>query len=88
MFNKYEIASNIAVAGLDTFEGKMSAKQQRAIFGAAFFGRKNICIDNTNQGRVTGSFVGQGYGTGLLHFEISFERLAEVINNGAEYHGW
>jgi hypothetical protein len=49
---KYEIAANIEIANLSSFEGKMSAAQQRAIFGGAWFGRKTIKIDNTNQGSV------------------------------------
>lgn len=54
--DKYQIATNIALAGLDSFEGKMSAAQQRQIFGASIFGKKDIRIDNTGQGMVTVSF--------------------------------
>ncbi len=52
--DKYEIAANVAINGLDGFTGTMSAKQQREVFGGVWFGRKTITVDASNQGQVYG----------------------------------
>lgn len=77
--DKYEIAANIGVAGLENFHGVMDAKTQRQIFGANIFGKKTIRIDATGQGKVTGSFkvaFGQDFNT----FNFSFEEIAKIAN--------
>lgn len=83
--NKYEIAANIAVAGLDSFSGRMSAKQQREIFGVAIFGKKSLTIDNTGQGRVYGVYA-CGYKNNE-RFDFTFAELATRINAGFDYIG-
>lgn len=81
MIDKYQIAANVALAGLDGFNGRLTAKQQRAIFGANVFGKKVVKIDASNQGRVIGSFS-VCFGTDRSHFEKSFEEIAKAVNGG------
>lgn len=79
MTDKYQIAVNVTLAGLDGFTGRLTAKQQREIFGANIFGKKTIKIDASNQGQVTGSFS-VCFGTDSNHFEKSFEEIAKAAN--------
>jgi hypothetical protein len=81
MTNKYEIAANVTLAGLDGFKGRLAAKQQRELFGANIFGKKVVKIDASNQGQVTGSFS-VCFGTDRNHFEKSFEQIAKAVNGG------
>lgn len=74
--DKYELAARIAIAGLDGFNGRMTAKQQRELFGAAPFGKKVINIDATNQGVIWG-FYSTAYGTDSVRFEWTLE---ETVN--------
>jgi hypothetical protein len=72
---KYTIAANIAIAGLDTFEGKMSAAQQRAIFGGYWFGKKTIKIKNVGQGSVEATWAVL---MDQMWTEKSFEQIAQA----------
>lgn len=81
MTDKYQIAANITIAGLDGFKGRLTAKQQKELFGANLFGKKKLTIDTSNQGRVFGSFS-VCFGTCHNWFEKSFEEIADVVNSG------
>lgn len=81
MTDKYQIAANVVLAGLDGFHGRLTAKQQREIFGANVFGKKLINIDASGQGKVTGSFS-VCFGTDRDFFEKSFEVIAKYVNDG------
>lgn len=76
--SKYEIAANIALAGLDSFDGRMSAAQQRAIFGANVFGKKSITINNVNQGEIEVRYSA-AYGTDQVLTRVSFEQVAQAV---------
>lgn len=78
--SKYEIAANIALANLDNFDGKMSAAQQRAIFGANLFGKKSITIRNEGQGKVEVRYSA-AYGTDQVWTFVTFEQIAQAIAN-------
>lgn len=79
MIDKYEIAARVAVAGLDGFDGRMCAADQRRVFGGYVFGRKQFRIDASGQGRVSGSYS-SCFGTDSAFFEWSFDRIAGVVN--------
>jgi hypothetical protein len=81
MTDKYQIAANVTLAGLDGFKGRLTAKQQREVFGANIFGKKVVKIDASNQGQVTGSFS-VCYGTDRNIFEQTFEQIAKAVNGG------
>lgn len=79
--DKYQIAANVMLSELDYFSGRLSAKKQREVFGANIFGKKEIKIDASNQGKVTGGFY-VCYGTDRNNFEFSFEQIAKAANSG------
>lgn len=73
---KYEIAANITLNDLDGFEGKMSAKVQREVFGVKAFGQKTIKVDANGQGQVTvWEMVSFGQDCNVYH--PSFEEIAD-----------
>ncbi len=78
--DRYQIAANVALAGLDGFKGRLSAKQQREVFGAYFFGKKFIKIDASNQGSVSGGYS-VCFGTDWSTFEKSFDQIATAVNS-------
>jgi hypothetical protein len=80
MTDKYQIAANVALAGLDGFEGRLPAKRQREVFGANLFGKKTIKIDASSQGKVAGWFS-VCFGTDHAAFEFSFEQIAQAVNS-------
>lgn len=73
--SKYIIAANIALAELDTFDGRMPAAQQRAVFGANVFGKKSITIRNEDQGSIEVRYSA-AYGTDQVLTVVSFEQVA------------
>ena len=78
--DKYSIASAVTLEGLDGFNGVLSASQQKKIFGRNVFGKKNIRIDASGQGKVSGSFK-VAFGTDFVSFEKSFEEIAKLAND-------
>lgn len=54
MTNKYEIAAKIALKGIEGQCVRLSAQEQREIFGAYVFGQLSLCVDLDGQGKVTG----------------------------------
>ena len=77
---KYQIAANVALAGLEGFIGKMPAELQRSIFGRALFGKKTIKIDANNQGLIKARWS-VAYGQDAQIAEFSFEQVARYANN-------
>lgn len=50
---KYDVASALAVEGLDDRKWhRLSAAEQRAVFGFPVFGKKEFRVDPSNQGEV------------------------------------
>jgi hypothetical protein len=83
---KYDIAANLTLFGKDYWTGRMSAKEQRKIFGEYLFGKKTITINCDNQGTVSyikkptalGSWR-KGLGLGNT-FSKSFNEIAKAVN--------
>ncbi len=51
---KYDVASALAVAGVDNNRWhRLSAIEQRGMFGFPVFGKKEFRVDPSNQGQVT-----------------------------------
>lgn len=80
MLTKYDIAANVTLAELDGFQGRLTAKVQKEIFGRNIFGKKKIKIDASNQGTVSGTYS-CCFGTDSAWFEKSFEQIANLANN-------
>ena len=89
--NKYDIAANLAIEKKDYWAGRMSAKEQRAIFGAYIFGKKRLSINCDNQGTVEVRWK-VAFGQDGHTVMVSFERAADLSNrlNSGElrYVGW
>jgi hypothetical protein len=81
MTDKYEIAARAHLAGLDGRWLRLTAAQQRAIFGANVYGKKQIFIDTDNQGVVHYSYSAC-YGTDWATGEHSFDRIVRAANDG------
>lgn len=79
-WDKYEIASRVAIENLDGFSGVLPADVQRKVFGRNIFGKKRIKIDTSNQGKVTGSFK-VAFGTDFVTFSFTFDKIADLANN-------
>jgi hypothetical protein len=75
--DKYQVAANVAINGLDGFTGVLSAKQQKEVFGGVLFGRKTITIDATNQGTVTGRYTAP-ITRDTVPFDFSFDQIAKA----------
>ncbi len=78
--NKYDIAERVMFAGLDGFDGRMSANQQREVFGRAIFGRKRITISCDGQGEVEASWSA-AFGTDRAGAAFSFAEVADYANH-------
>ncbi len=87
MITKYDIAANVTIAGLENFTGRMTAAQQREVFGVNFFGRKSFTISTRNQGSANGHFS-VCFGTDTVHFERSFEEIAEFASDPEKRVSW
>lgn len=79
--SKYDIASKLAVEGLDDFTGVMPAAIQKKVFGANLFGGKTLRIDTSNQGKVKVRFK-VAFGQDVNVSEFSFEEIADAVNAG------
>ncbi len=82
--NKYEIAANVTLKGIEGQPVRMSAQEQREVFGAAVFGRFEICIDLNGQGKVTGR-KNAGHGNicrDSIFNEWTLEEIAEAAKSG------
>jgi hypothetical protein len=77
--DKYTIAANVALAQLDGFAGRLTAAQQRKLFGRNIFGRKQLTIDASGQGRVYG-YYSVAFGTDSAFFSKSFDEISQLAN--------
>lgn len=85
--NKYDIAALAAINGLDDWETrKLSAKQQRELFGFVICGRKDISFNPEGQGivRIGRSVVPNDY----VCRDYSYEAFAERVNNREIVEAW
>lgn len=80
--DKYSIAANLALAGLEDFEGYLSAKTQRAVFGRYIFGRKFIAIhEHGNKITVSKKVC---FGTDSIGGTFTLDQIAEFLKNPAK----
>lgn len=78
MLTKYDIAS-IAAINIENGWQRMTAKQQRELFGFAALGRKQFSFDGNGQGTVSVS-VSKCFGTDSVTKAFSYEQFAEICN--------
>lgn len=77
----YDIAANVEVLGLNGFVGRLTAAQQKKIFGANIFGKKRIYINTTGRGFVLNLVSASGY-NGETSLEVrTFDRIASIVRN-------
>ena len=73
---KYDLTEALMMADLDGFHGKLTAQQQRAVFGAVVFGKKTITISCDGQGTVEVFHAcWEGTHTSYSIETLSFERI-------------
>jgi hypothetical protein len=80
MTNRYEIAANCEIAGLAGKSVKLSAQEQREIFGAYVFGKQTLIISLENQGGVTAQKM--SYPIDTLFHTWTLAEVAEAVNAG------
>jgi hypothetical protein len=78
--DKYQIAANVALEGMEGYQGRLTAKMQRRLFGKKIFGRKMVYIDAAGQGRVEW-WRSACFGTDSIGGELTFGEIAERANN-------
>lgn len=85
--NKFELAALAAINGLDDTEPhKLSAKQQRELFGFVICGRKDISFYPNDQGKVR---IGRTVtGNDYVWRDYSYTQFAERVNNREEVEAW
>lgn len=84
--NKYEIASIATINNLDDNENhKLTAAQQKAIFGFAVVGRKDVRFNSEGQGTVT---VGRTVCTDYSSRTYTYEEFAQAINDRQQVEAW
>jgi len=77
--DRWAIAAQFAVNGLDGFHGKMTAAAQRKLLGGTPFGRKTVRIDCNGQGCVYLTWWAS-CGTDTLFLDLTFDDLAERLS--------
>lgn len=83
--DKYDIAAACAVAGIDDKRyHRLSAADQRAIFGFAVCGKKEFRIDPDNQGSIT--LRKRMIPNDTVFAVYSFAAMASAINEGRALH--
>lgn len=85
--NKYDVAAIAAINGLDNNEiHKLTAAQQREMFGFVVVGRKDISFDPRDQGTVR---VGKWTdGTNYSSWPFTYEEFAQAINERKPLEAW
>lgn len=80
-WNKYEVATAVALAELDTATApfKMTAQAQKEIFGYNVFGRQSVMFTTTNNGCID-LYRGAAFGTDTAWTQLTFTELAEKLN--------
>lgn len=76
-----DIAANAEVLGLNGFVGRLTAAQQKKIFGANIFGKKRIYISTEGRGFVLSMVSGSGFGGSKSVEARTFDRIAAIARN-------
>jgi hypothetical protein len=81
MISKYEIAAKVAVEGIERRWLKMTAAEQKDVFGAYVFGKQSLWIDAEGQGEL---IVHRSccFGTDGMTARFSFDDVAAAANAG------
>jgi len=78
MITKYDVATIAAIHNLDDDEyHKLSAAQQRKIFGFVICGRKDIRFNSRDQGTV---IIGKSVLTDYVSRDYTYEEFAQCMN--------
>lgn len=82
--DKYQIAANVTIAGIDGTYQTMTASEQRAIFGGYVFGKVLIHADASDQGKVTISKQAghSNIAPDTIFATYTFQQVAEAVNAG------
>jgi hypothetical protein len=83
--NKYELAAALAVDGLDDSRWhRLSAAEQRALFGFPVFGKKEFRVNPANQGEV---MLRKSVPPGDSIFAVySYAEVAAAVNSKTKLH--
>jgi len=76
--DRWSIAAQFAINGLDGFCGKMTAAAQRKLLGGTPFGRKVVRVDCGGQGRVCLTWW-SSCGTDSNFLDLTFDELAKRL---------
>lgn len=81
--SKYEIAANIALKGIEGQWVRMSAQEQREVFGAFIFGKLQIRVDLNGQGKVEArKRAGCSFTGDMLWNEWTLDQVAAAASTG------
>lgn len=85
--NKYELAAIASINGLDNGEAyKLTASQQKEMFGFNVAGRKDITFNPAGQGTVV---IGRSVnGKDYVTRNYTYEEFAAAINNRKQVEAW
>lgn len=84
--NKYELATIASLNNLDDNNyHKLTAAQQREIFGFVIVGRKDIRFDSRNQGTV---IIGRTVTSDYVSRDYSYEEFSQAINDRQPLEAW
>lgn len=87
MLTKYDIAVIVSMEGLDTGEWqKISAHDQRKLFGMVFAGRKDIFFDQRDQGTIKIAKSVPGKDRAVRYY--SYEEFATCLNESIPLEAW
>jgi len=76
--DRWSIAAQFAINGLDGYHGKMTAAAQRKLLGGTPFGRKTVRVDCSNQGRICLVWR-SSCGTDSNSLDLTFDELAKRL---------
>ena len=78
---KYDLAATLTLADLDGYHGKLTAKQQRDLFGQVLFGKKTVEISCEGQGSIAVLHpCWEGTHTSYTRETRSFEAICASLN--------
>ena len=79
MTNAQQIISTVEYTFVERWS-KMSAKQQREVFGAAVFGKKTFCYNR--QRRMFEVAISADFGRDEVYADVTPEMVAQAVNTG------
>ena len=83
MATKYDLCERLMAEGLDGFDGRMSATDQRRIFGRPLFGKKRIQVSCDGQGEIRASWSA-AFGTTTAGSTFTFDEVAHYMDRPGE----